>query len=252
VPADTVRRIRNVFYEEVSLTGAFGSYDDAPAEPNFLSQYKNLFHHYHHQTAKREAFTFWAGCGAIRRDVFIENGGFSKKNRLEDVELGYRLIKDGHKIILLKTLQVKHLKRWTVYSLIRADFLFRALPWSRLILQKGRFENDLNIQIHHRISVALAILLLPSFAGIAQSARFAGIPIAIMAGLLGLHLDLYRYFMKKRGLLFAMKTIPWHWLYYIYSGLAFFSAFVMHLFEKPTETKASTLKQTGSEMGRRR
>ena len=33
----------------------FGSYDDAPAEPNLLSQYKNLYHHFVHQYANADA-----------------------------------------------------------------------------------------------------------------------------------------------------------------------------------------------------
>jgi len=33
-----------------------------------------LFHHYTHQRAKEEASTFWCGCGAIRREVFLAMG----------------------------------------------------------------------------------------------------------------------------------------------------------------------------------
>ncbi len=35
------------------------------------------------------------------------------------------------------------------------------------------------------------------------------------------HWDIYRFFKTKRGLFFALMTIPWHWFYYLYSGLAF-------------------------------
>jgi hypothetical protein len=39
--------------------------------------------------------------------------------------------------------------------------------------------------------------------------------------LLWLNRDLYRFFKDKRGMNFALKTIPWHWFYFFYSGLAF-------------------------------
>ena len=38
--------------------------------------------------------------------------------------------------------------------------------------------------------------------------------------LLALNAPLYRFFARQRGLAFALQVIPWHWLYYLYSGLA--------------------------------
>ncbi|MAA60220.1 MAG: glycosyl transferase, partial [Pseudomonadales bacterium] len=63
-------------FQESNVVGVFGSYDDEPPAQNFLSQYKNLVHHYYHQRARREASTFWSGCGAIRKDAFLAAGGF--------------------------------------------------------------------------------------------------------------------------------------------------------------------------------
>jgi GT2 family glycosyltransferase len=139
------------------LTALFGSYDDAPAATNFLSQYKNLFHHYVHQIANEEASTFWGACGAIRREVFLKLGGFDESYHqpcIEDIELGYRLKRAGYRIRLLKTLQVKHLKHWGVKSLLKTDFFQRALPWTELILRDRRLVNDLNLKTSSRVSVA--------------------------------------------------------------------------------------------------
>jgi len=74
VPKDAISQVTAAFQEDPGLSAIFGSYDDEPFETNFLSQYKNLFHHYVHQTAKEEASTFWAACGAIRREVFLHRG----------------------------------------------------------------------------------------------------------------------------------------------------------------------------------
>jgi hypothetical protein len=40
-------------------------------------------------------------------------------------------------------------------------------------------------------------------------------------GLLALNRDLYAYFARQRGVVFTMKAIPLHWLYYLYACLAF-------------------------------
>ena len=63
------------------------------------------------------------------------------------------------KLRLVKALQVKHLKHWTVGSLLRSDILDRGIPWTRLLLREKAFANDLNLQTHNRVSVATTWLL---------------------------------------------------------------------------------------------
>ena len=60
------------------LDAVIGSYDRRPTAAGFLSQYRNLMHHFVHHRGRREASTFWAGCGAIRRHVFLEAGDSTK------------------------------------------------------------------------------------------------------------------------------------------------------------------------------
>ena len=150
VPENVIRRVKEIFAQHAEVAAVIGSYDDQPKEPNFLSQYRNLLHHYVHQNGREEASTFWGACGAIRRDVFLTMGGFDEtytKPSIEDIELGYRLKKAGYTIRLCKSLQVKHWKRWTVVSMLQADFFQRALPWTQLIHRDGGLVNDLNIGI---------------------------------------------------------------------------------------------------------
>ena len=229
ISRDAVNQIANSFQPDFAVTAVFGSYDDEPFETNFLSQYKNLFHHYVHQTANVEASTFWSGCGAIRRDIFWDLNGFDENYEhpsIEDIELGYRLKRVGHRIYLLKSLMVKHLKRWSVASLLKADFLYRALPWTALILKEGRFVNDLNLKISSRSSVVLTYLMLISLVGTFVMPWLFTIAVVIAVSLLVINRDTHRFFKVKRGLGFALMTIPWHWFYFFYSGLAFAIGFV--------------------------
>ena len=212
VPFDVVNEILRVLDSESDVAACFGSYDDTPAEPNFLSQYKNLFHHFVHQNSPSEASTFWTGCGAIFRHVFQELGGFNEAFGLpsvEDIEFGYRLRDAGHKTRLVHSLQVKHLKRWEVRSLLRTDFLLRAIPWGRLVV---------------------ALLAAVS--------------------LIFLNLRLYRFFRRKRGLLFMSGAVLWNWLYYLYGSLGFGIALLQHWAArwKPAARHSDDNKQIGAQL----
>ncbi|NOX60924.1 MAG: glycosyltransferase [Chloroflexi bacterium] len=222
---DAVARVRAAFASDAALDAIFGSYDDQPTDPAFLSQYKNLFHHYVHQMSSEDASTFWTGCGAIRREAFLDLGGFTDdygRPCIEDIELGYRLGRRGGRIRLDKGLLVTHRKRWTPLGLLRTDILDRGIPWAELILRHGAFVNDLNLQTKNRISVAAFWLLMLS---LALAAMWSGWMLLAALGLglwlLRLNWPLYRWFAQKRGWWFAMRVIPWHWLYYGYNAVAF-------------------------------
>jgi len=229
IPRDAMSQMAAAFQGDPESAAVFGSYDDEPFETNFLSQYKNLLHHYVHQTANSDASTFWAACGAIRREVFLAMGGFDERYRrpsIEDIELGYRLKRAGHRIRLLKALQAKHLKRWSLGSLLKADFFYRALPWTDLILSEGQFIDDLNVKMSNRISVILIFLLCLSLLGTLFMPWLFVFAVFLMVALLAFNWHLYRFFYDKRGMRFVLKAIPWHWFYFFYSGLAFCIGFV--------------------------
>ncbi len=163
VKPDTIQRVGQSFDRDPQLDALIGSYDFSPASPDFISQYRNLMHSFVHQRGSVRASTFWSGCGAIRREIFLEHSGFStsyQRPAIEDIELGYRLIRANRKIMLDHDLMVKHLKHWTFWSLLKTDILDRGIPWTELILRDGSMPNDLNLQLSQRVSVALVFLLV--------------------------------------------------------------------------------------------
>jgi glycosyltransferase involved in cell wall biosynthesis len=219
VARDAVRRVADDFAADPNLGAVFGSYDDTPRAPGIISQYRNLLHHFVHQQGNPEASTFWAGCGAIRRATFVQVGGFDEGafgRAIEDIELGYRVRRAGHRILLDKGLLGTHLKVWTFTSLIRTDIMVRAIPWSRLIMAHGR-PNDLNLKADQRLSAVLVVLGL----GALLLAPFWPILLAPAAGALlavaTLNRTLYGFFLRRRGVRFVAAAIPLHLLYYLYS-----------------------------------
>jgi GT2 family glycosyltransferase len=225
-PIDVVARVRELFAADPSLAAVIGSYDDAPAQDDFFSQYRNLLHHYMHQTGREEASTFWSGCGAIRREVFLRHGGFCAcfvRPSVEDIELGARLRRAGEKIRLVKSLQAKHLKRWTFFSILRTDLFDRAVPWTRLILRQRRMPADLNLRWGQRVSTALSGARPPSPLPRRSLAAGAGLGSGRLRGCCrrpqrGVF---YRFLADKRGLWFAVRAIPMHGLYFLCCAAGF-------------------------------
>ena len=251
--SDTIGKVAAIFEGDPGLAALFGSYDDEPGAANFLSQYKNLMHHYVHQTAREDASTFWGACGAIRRETFLALGGFDESYRhpsIEDVELGYRLVQAGHRVRLCKDLQVKHLKRWQAISLLQSDMLRRALPWTELTFRHGRLLNDLNFRPSSRISAVLACGLAASLVAAWWRIGFLGLAAALGVLLLFLNTPLYRFFYRKRGIRFALQAVSWHWFYYFYSSIAFALGTLFYL-GAALNPRASRANKTVSPTGRR-
>jgi len=113
--------------------------------------------------------------------------------------------------------------------MLQADFFQRALPWTQLIHREGGLVNDLNIDVSGRASVILTFGLLGALVlTLWQPFLLVGAS-AMGLMLFVLNVRLYRFFLEKRGLRFAAQTIPWHWLYFLYSGVAFAIGTMRHL-----------------------
>ena len=190
VHEDTIRRVLWNFDSDPQLDAVIGSYDDSPGSRDFISLYKNLMHCFQHQQARPAACTFWSGCGAIRRDVFLAYSGFDQRYRrpaIEDIDLGYRLARGKRKILLDKAVQVKHLKRWTFWNLIKTDIVHRGIPWTELMLRDRFMPNYLNVQLSERVSVGLTFVLVGLAAagtiryGGSFLTPFIGVLLSIMA-----------------------------------------------------------------------
>jgi glycosyltransferase involved in cell wall biosynthesis len=224
VRANTLAEFVALFQTDPELVAAFGSYDTAPAAPGVLSQYRNLLHHFVHQNAHESASTFWAGCGVIRRSAFFDVGGFDgryTRPSIEDIELGYRLYAAGARIRLAKHIQVTHLKHWSLWGIIRTDIRDRAVPWTALIARTRHLPDDLNLDWGSRVSALAACGLGGLLVGgwwEATAWLIAGLPLAV---LLACNRRLYAFFWRERGPWFRMRVLPLHWLYLVYSALAF-------------------------------
>ena len=139
-----------------------------PRVTRLAAIYANLRHHWVHQNGQREAVTFWAGLGAVRREAFWAVGGFNEEpgiSKIEDIELGTRLKRERGRIRLVPEALGTHCKDWTIAQLWRTDIFYRAIPWARLLASGACVGGHLNDATRERWSAVFAYLSLLTLAG---------------------------------------------------------------------------------------
>jgi GT2 family glycosyltransferase len=207
VHPDAFQRIRNAFETDPELAAVFGSYDDAPEGGGSISDFRNLLHHHVHHLGAGRATTFWAGLGAIRRDVFRSLGGFDaerfRRASIEDIELGMRIAARGFTVALDPQIQGKHLKNWTLRSMVEADMTRRGAPWVSMLLHRRSTSTALNLGWRNRVSVLSTIVLVSAMA------TRRGLPAGLaFAALLGLNQSFLRLLSRRGGPRLVAAGIP--------------------------------------------
>lgn len=228
---DAIGRLRRHFEDDPQLDAVFGSYDDRPAAPGLVSQFRNLLHHHTHTSHPGPARTFWAGCGAMRRSRFLALGGFDRRYErpsIEDIELGMRLAAAGGRLLLDPAILCTHHKHWSLHSMVVTDIRQRALPWSRLLRRRPHGPVGLNLTPAARFSGLLTLLLVACLLALPWAPPAGWGALACLLALLGLNRRFYAFCLRVRGPGFLLAAIPLHLLYFFYSSLTYALVAVEH------------------------
>lgn len=236
VAPTTLREFDTVFQTQPTVSAAFGAYDDTPADPGLVSQYRNLVHRYVHAQSAGDASTWWAGCGAVRRDVFFEIDGFDDvhfpRPQIEDIDLGYRLRAHGERIVLVPTITGTHLKRWTLSSMLRTDLKDRAIPWIHLLLRRTDVDNagTLNLGRQDQVLTGLAGLsVLFSVLGLVRwDLMWTGLALACIGAIVLANAPLLLWLARRGGLTLAAVAIPLRVVFYVVSAVGAGWAIITH------------------------
>lgn len=229
VHPDALERIAGRFAAEPGLGALFGAYDDDPADRGLTSRYRNLLHHHVHAGAAGAAETFWAGLGAVRREVFEAAGGFDAAAfpapSVEDIELGMRLRRRGSLTVLDPAVRGRHLKAWTLGSMVATDFGRRGVPWTRLLLRGGG-STALNLGWRQRASAAASVALLTALLG--RRPRLAA--AALLANFV-LDRKLYALLARRGGPKLLAAGVALHQVHQLTAAASVPAALAVHLAE---------------------
>ena len=202
VESDTLRSMVQFLEDRPDLDGVFGSYSEwGYHQETPLSRFRNLLHRYVHQQSRGPMGSFWTGLGAMRRSSFVQSGGFDPRlTGIEDVELGKRISDSGGRFWLEPAFEGRHLKRWSLPSMVRTDLMVRAIPWTFYGWMGLTPTRGLNLSPRRLLAPAVLLLALlclpfwPQRSGVALLSYFA------------INLPYYHYFGITGGRGLALRS----------------------------------------------
>ncbi len=164
IRSDTMIRLLAAFDADPKLAGVIAVQSPTMRFQNLCSVYKNLWMYYTYvRRAGQDVPLFYTTAAGIRRQAFIDSGGFDlgyTNPNVEDTDYGQKLARMGFRIRILPDLEVEHVKGYDLAGLLRVDFL-RSMSLARLKLRKsadGIGNNDTSVPTGYILSVPLAVL----------------------------------------------------------------------------------------------
>ncbi len=164
---------------------AVGNYTTHLPGYRFFRYYKNI---YIHETYAKKGLIeneFWTAYSAIKGDVFHAVGGFSDAFKLkggEDTEIGIRLTAAQHSIYAVSDALGKHLKDYTLRSLIKNDFDKGVRTIKLALGTRVKLASNRHAKKSDQVAVFLACLCgLSLVAGIIFPVALLGLPYFFFA-----------------------------------------------------------------------
>lgn len=212
-----LRSLVSTLAERPDVSAVFGSFDDGPPGAGLVSRYRSVLAHELHTRLAGEVDIFWASCGAVRLEAFDAVGGFDEwrflEAEVESVELGHRLRRAGHRILLRPDLQVTHLQRFTLASLLFGDLRRLVVPWYRVAVDGGLPRVEYPVRIEKRASLLVllgAVALAAALSGVTPEPVWWTMAVMAPGAAIWLRRRLYAFFAARGGWVFALVCVPLH------------------------------------------
>jgi GT2 family glycosyltransferase len=185
---------------------------------DLVSRYKNLWMRWTYLRLEGDVPLFYTTAAAIRREVFLQAGGFDQKYatpNVEDTAFGQKLARLGVRVKVQPDLEVEHVKRYSLPALLLTDFK-RAVSLTRLKLRHRRdlASNNTSVPSSYIASVPLAGLSMAALAlaAVLGEPMLAGVGALAAAGVATLNRGFLVALAQSEGWVRTVGALPLLWL----------------------------------------
>jgi glycosyltransferase involved in cell wall biosynthesis len=168
--------------EESGVDAAVGTYDTAQSSLVARFVQLELEARYDRMIARERIDFLNSGNCAFRRSTLLENPFDESFHRLEDIELSFRLTRDGHSMVFVPTARVRHRHPHTIGALLRRKFNYAryAVPLYRRYPGKAIADSSTPQERRARVVLAgIAVVLAP---GVLIHAALGWLSLAALLG----------------------------------------------------------------------
>lgn len=206
-----------IFKTDNKSSATVGTYSERPIDNKFLNVYHNAFTRYHHDLSSKEIDWFWGALSSIRKDVFIETGGFDERYQGasgEDLAFGRILFDKGYRIAYIPEAQGAHAHQFTIASMLKNDYM-KAVTGIKMKLSQSMPEKAPGFVNPNSIITSFLLFLIPLLVLLKASTHIPylpGIVLFIFLLLIIINRSYYAYLNKISDSRFTFFAPLLHWL----------------------------------------
>lgn len=137
ISKDTLEKIDKYFREHKEVDAITGMLSKEHPNPDFFSQYKNLYMHYIFKKLPERITFLYGSIYAYRSSLSTQH--FHDKKTADDTAFGQKIFSEGYAIAVVKDLEVVHLKKYSIFSFIKNDFRI-PFDWADIFLRHKGYK----------------------------------------------------------------------------------------------------------------
>lgn len=208
IPVDAISRTLKRFEENTNIIAVGGVYSDNTKPYNFITDFLNLDLAYRGSVNPPLVKYLGSSFLAIRKETFVHVGGFSTAFHhatAEDIEFGYRVSKGNNVMLSDSTIQIDHLKIYTIALMLKTIFR-RIFTMVKIIKQtKGSYKAGEHAPLSSKLNIIFpALILLACILGILLDNVWLCVLFIVL--FLVNNRGFLKYVAKRRGSIFVFKS----------------------------------------------